>query len=163
MTTTDTTDDEAATGEMSTDETTILTFMCVRNAGRSQMATAFAERERDRRGLGDRVEIRTGGTDPADAVHDVVVEALAEVGLDVNGRTPREISDESLAESDFVATMGCSTLKLETVDTDDWDLDDPGERPIETVREIRDEVERRVIAAFDERFGEHEGDHGGER
>ncbi|WP_434522872.1 low molecular weight phosphatase family protein [Halorubrum sp. AS12] len=140
-----------------TDAETVLTFMCVRNAGRSQIATAFAERERDRRGLGDRVEIRTGGTAPADSVHDVVVEALAEVGLDGNGRTPREISDESLAESDFVATMGCSTLELETVDTDDWDLDDPGERPIEAVREIRDEIERRVIAVFDERFGEFDG------
>lgn len=132
----------------------VLTFMCVRNAGRSQMATAFAERERDRRGLGDRVEIRTGGTHPADAVHDVVVEALAEVGLDVNGREPRAISDAALEGSDYVATMGCSTLTLETVDTDDWDLDDPGERPIEEVREIRDEIERRVVAVFDERFGE---------
>ncbi|GAA0536169.1 ArsC family transcriptional regulator [Halorubrum ejinorense] len=148
---TDETDDEPA------DETTILTFMCVRNAGRSQMATAFAERERDRRGLGDRVEIRTGGTAPADEVHSVVVEALAEVGLDVNDRTPREISDESLAESDFVATMGCSTLELDGVDTDDWALDDPGERPVEEVRPIRDEIERRVIAVFDERFGERDG------
>ncbi|QAU12877.1 ArsC family transcriptional regulator [Halorubrum sp. BOL3-1] len=153
MTTTDTADDETVT-----DETTILTFMCVRNAGRSQMATAFAERERDRRGLDDRVEIRTGGTAPADTVHEVVVEALAEVGLDVNGREPRAISDEALSESDFVATMGCSTLELETVETDDWDLDDPGERPIEAVREIRDEVERRVIAVFDERFGGDDGE-----
>ena len=140
-------------GDEPTDETTVLTFMCVRNAGRSQMATAFAERERDRRGLGDRVEIRTGGTAPADAVHPVVVEALAEVGLDASGRPPRAISDESLAESDFVATMGCSTLELETVEVDDWDLDDPGERPIEAVREIRDEIERRVVAVVDERFG----------
>ncbi|GAB7010606.1 low molecular weight phosphatase family protein [Halorubrum trueperi] len=132
---------------------TTLTFMCVRNAGRSQMATAFAERERDRRGLGDRVEIVTGGTMPADGVHDVVVEALVEVGLDVNGRTPQHVSEQALAASDFVATMGCSTLDLPGVDTDDWDLDDPGERPIEEVRQIRDEIERRVIAVFDERFG----------
>ncbi|KDS90447.1 ArsC family transcriptional regulator [Halorubrum saccharovorum] len=138
------------------DERTTLTFMCVRNAGRSQMATAFAVRERDRRGLGDRVEIVTGGTMPADGVHDVVVEALAEVGLDVNGRTPREIADETLTTSDFVATMGCSTLELDGVDTDDWDLDDPGERPIEEVRPIRDEIERRVVALFDERFGEYD-------
>ena len=149
MTTTDTADDGA------TDTTTTLAFMCVRNAGRSQMATAFAERERDRRGLGDAVEIVTGGTAPADSVHDVVVEALAEVDLDVNGRTPRHVSDETLAASDFVATMGCSTLELDGVDTDDWDLADPGERPIEEVREIRDEIERRVIAVFDERFGEY--------
>jgi len=95
---------------------------------------------------------------PADSVHDVVVEALAEVGLDVNGRTPQHVSDETLAASDFAATMGCSTLELDGVDTDDWDLDDPGERPIEEVRPIRDEIERRVIAVFDERFGEYDGE-----
>jgi len=54
--------------------------------------------------------------------------------------------------------MGCSTLELDGVDTDDWDLDDPGERPIEEVRPIRDEIERRVIAVFDERFGEYDGE-----
>ncbi|WP_144799641.1 arsenate-mycothiol transferase ArsC [Halorubrum depositum] len=150
--------DTAADTDEATDETTTLTFMCVRNAGRSQMATAFAERERDRRGLGDRVEIVTGGTAPADSVHGVVAEALAEVGLDVNGRTPRHVSEETLAASDFVATMGCSTLDLDGVDTDDWDLDDPGERPIEEVREIRDEIERRVVALFDDRFGEYDGE-----
>ena len=161
MTTPTDTTDESETADETTDEgavTATLTFMCVRNAGRSQMATAFAERERDRRGLGDRVDIVTGGTMPADSVHDVVVEALAEVDLDVNGRTPREIADETLAASDFVATMGCSTLELDGVDTDDWDLDDPGERPIEEVRPIRDEIERRVAALFDERFGEHDAE-----
>ena len=105
---------------------TTLTFMCVRNAGRSQMATAFAERELDRRELANEVEIATGGTAPADSVHDVVVEALAEVGLDIDGREPRHVSEATLADSDFVATMGCSTLELDGVDTDDWDLDDPG-------------------------------------
>ena len=131
-----------------------LTFMCVRNAGRSQMATAFAERERAARGLEDTVEIVTGGTAPADAVHEVVVDALAEVGLDASGRTPCHVSEDTLAESDFVATMGCSTLELPGVDTDDWDLADPGERPLEDVRPIRDEIERRVVELFDERFGE---------
>ena len=149
-------------GGAATDEKTTLTFMCVRNAGRSQMATAFAEREVADRGLENEVEIVTGGTMPADAVHEVVVEALAEVGLDVSGRTPQHVSEVTLEASDFVATMGCSTLELEGVDTDDWDLDDPGEQPIETVREIRDEIERRVIALFDERFGEHASERSGE-
>ena len=90
----------------------VLTFMCVRNAGRSQMATAFAERERDRRGLGDRVEIRPGGTHPADAVHDVVVEALAEVGLDGHGREPRAISDPPLAAPHYVPLQALSALPL---------------------------------------------------
>ena len=157
MTTPDTPTDPIVT-DAPTEGKTTLTFMCVRNAGRSQMATAFAEREVRERGLEGEVEILTGGTAPAAAVHEVVVEALAEVGLDVNGRTPRSISDAALGASDFVATMGCSTLELDGVETDDWDLDDPGERPIEAVRPIRDEIERRVIAVFDERFGASDGE-----
>ena len=146
--------DEADNEADSSESTTTLTFMCVRNAGRSQMATAFAKREVAARGLDNSVEIVTGGTAPADAIHEVVREALAEVGLDVGGRTPQHVSEATLADSDFVATMGCSTLELPGVDTDDWDLDDPGELPIEDVRPIRDEIERRVEALFDERFGE---------
>ena len=130
-----------------------LGFVCVRNAGRSQMATAFAERERDRRGL-DGVEILTGGTRPADEVHDIVVTAMDEVGFDLAGRTPREITTEELRSCEVVATMSCSTLDIEgaesAVDVRDWALDDPGEADIEAVRAIRDEVERRVVALFDE-------------
>ena len=129
---------------------TRVAFVCVRNAGRSQMATAFAERERDRRGID--VEILTGGTHPADAVHDVVVEALREEGIDVGDRTPRAVSTAELESCDVVATMGCSTLELDAdaVEIRDWALEDPGEQPIERVREIRDEVEARVTALFDE-------------
>lgn len=133
-------------------ETTRLGFVCVRNAGRSQMATAFAERERERRGLDD-VEILTGGTHPADQVHEPVVATMDEVGFDLAGRTPREITTEELRSCDVVATMGCSTLDIEgaesAVDVRDWALDDPGEADIEKVRAIRDEVERRVVALFD--------------
>ena len=117
------------------------------------MATAFAERERDRRGL-DGVEILTGGTRPADEVHDIVVTAMDEAGFDLAGRTPREITTEELRSCEVVATMGCSTLDIEgaesAVDVRDWALDDPGEADIEAVRAIRDEVERRVVALFDE-------------
>ena len=67
-------------------------FVCVQNAGRSQMAYAFAERERDQRDVADRIELLTGGTQPADHVHDVVVEAMREVGFDLSDRTPREIT-----------------------------------------------------------------------
>jgi protein-tyrosine-phosphatase len=117
------------------------------------MATAFAERERERRGLEADVEIRTGGTDPADAVHGVVVEAMAEVGIDVSDRTPKAITTEELAACDYVATMGCSTLELDPdgdVEVRDWALLDPGEEDLDTVRGIRDEVEERVVALFDE-------------
>ena len=129
---------------------TRVAFVCVRNAGRSQMATAFAERERDRRGID--VEILTGGTHPADAVHDVVVEAMREEGIEVRDRTPRAVSTAELESCDVVATMGCSTLELDAdaVEIRDWALEDPGEQPIERVREIRDEVEARVTALFDE-------------
>jgi len=113
------------------------------------MAAAFAEREREQRGLD--VEILTGGTHPAEDVHDVVVEAMREEGFDLSGRTPREITDAKLESCDVVATMGCSTLSLDAdVDVRDWDLPDPADRPIEEVREIRAAVRERVREALDE-------------
>lgn len=131
-------------------------FVCVQNAGRSQMSAAFAERERDRRGLGDRVEILTGGTMPADEVHPEVVDVMRELEIDLSDRVPREVSDDELEGCDVVATMGCSTLELDAdVDVRDWDLDDPHGQDVERVREIRDEIEGRVVALFDERFGEN--------
>ncbi|MBX0296499.1 low molecular weight phosphatase family protein [Haloarcula nitratireducens] len=134
--------------------TTTVAFVCVQNAGRSQMSTAFAERERERRELDDAVEIRTGGTRPAERVHDVVVEVMREAGFDLSDRTPREVSTAELESCDYVATMGCSTLELDTDDSDvdvrDWALDDPDGKDLERVREIRDEIGDRVSALFDE-------------
>ena len=132
-------------------ETTRIAMVCVQNAGRSQMATAYAEREREARSLEERVEIRSGGTHPAESVHAVVVEAMNEEGIDLSDRTPKEISDEELAACDYVATLGCSTLELDA-DTDvrDWNLEDPHGRDLETVHEIREEIESRVEALFDE-------------
>ena len=126
-------------------------FVCVQNAGRSQMSTAFAERERAERGLEDDVEILTGGTDPADRVHEEVVDVMDEVGFDLSEREPRAISDAELASCDYVATMGCSTLSLDA-DTDirDWALDDPDGQELDAVRAIRDDIESRVAALFDE-------------
>jgi len=127
-----------------------LGFVCVQNAGRSQMSAAFARRERDERGLDD-VEIMTGGTAPAEAVHPEVVETMAEVGIDISDRIPREVSTAELNSCGVVATMGCSTLELDA-DTEvrDWAIPDPdGESP-ERVREIREEIRERVEALFDE-------------
>lgn len=143
---------------MSTDTDTTdpirIAFMCVQNAGRSQMSTAFAERERQRRGLEDSVEILTGGTDPADAVHEEVVEVMDELGFDLSERKPREITIEELNSCEYVATMGCSTLDVGDVaagvDVRDWALTDPDGKALEDVREIRDEIERNVAALFDE-------------
>lgn len=131
-----------------------IAFMCVQNAGRSQMSTAFAERERARRGLDDRVQLLTGGTHPADHVHEEVIKVMDEVEVDLSDRTPREITIDELQSCDYVATMGCSTLDVGEVGSDvdvrDWALDDPDEEDLERVREIRDEIERRVTALFDE-------------
>ena len=126
-----------------------VTFVCVQNAGRSQMSAAFARREADRRDLD--VKVLTGGTDPADAVHPEVVEVMDELDVDLSGREPREIPTDVLESCDLVATMGCSTLKLDA-DTDvrDWALPDPDGEDLDRVREIRDEIERRVREVFDE-------------
>jgi len=139
---------------MSTDTThpTRIAFVCVQNAGRSQMSTALAERERARRGLD--IEILTGGTHPADAVHEEVIETMAELDIDLSDRTPREITPAELRACDYVATMGCSTLDVDEVrddvDVRDWALADPDGQDPERVREIRDEIAERVGALFDE-------------
>jgi protein-tyrosine-phosphatase len=153
--TTNTTHDRQEPNDDDTEPTYALGFVCVQNAGRSQMATAFAERERANRGLEDAVEITTGGTHPAESVHDIVVEIMAEAdggGIDLSDRTPREISTEELHACDVVATMGCSTLELgaDDVDVRDWALDDPDGADPETAKRIRDAVEERVTALFDE-------------
>ncbi|WP_158854908.1 low molecular weight phosphatase family protein [Halorhabdus sp. CUG00001] len=137
-----------------TEDVTKLAFVCVQNAGRSQMSTAFAERERERRGLEDEVEIVTGGTDPAEAVHDAVIETMADVGVDLSDRVPRAVSTAQLNECDVVATMGCSTLELDAdVEVRDWALPDPDGEDPETVRDIRQQVANNVRELFEELFG----------
>lgn len=127
-----------------------IAFVCVQNAGRSQMSTAFAERERAERGLDD-IEIVTGGTDPADEVHPEVVETMQELGIDLSSRTPQAVSNEELEACDIVATMGCSTLSLDAeTDVHDWALPDPDGESSERVREIREQVHERVRDLFDE-------------
>ncbi|WP_049892901.1 low molecular weight phosphatase family protein [Natronococcus jeotgali] len=137
---------------MGTESTTKLGFVCVQNAGRSQMSAAFAERERDRRELGGSIEILTGGTHPAESVHEEVITVMRERDIDLSDRTPREVSTDELESCDVVATMGCSTLELDAEDVDvrDWALDDPHGQDLDTVREIRDDVQQRVKALFDE-------------
>jgi protein-tyrosine-phosphatase len=146
------------TRDTDTTDPTRIAFMCVQNAGRSQMSTAFAERERERRGLDGEIEILTGGTDPADHVHEEVVAVMNEVGIDLSDRTPREITLDELRSCDYVATMGCSTLDVgdvgDEVDVRDWALVDPDGKELDRVREIRDEIEKRVTALFDEIDGD---------
>ena len=131
--------------------TTRIGFVCVQNAGRSQMATAFAERERSKRGLEAEVDIVTGGTAPAESVHDIVIRVMKEVDIDITERSPQKITPAELEQCDVVATMGCSTLGLETTaDVRDWALADPDGVPVEEARGIRDAVRSNVQALFDE-------------
>ncbi|WP_302928524.1 low molecular weight phosphatase family protein [Natronocalculus amylovorans] len=136
-------------------DTTRLAFVCVQNAGRSQMSAAFAEREVERRGLTN-VEILTGGTHPAGHVHKGVVETMSELDIDLSEKTPQEISTEALESCNVVATMGCSTLELDADDVDvrDWALEDPDGKDPERVRAIRSEIETNVRELFDELFDE---------
>ena len=139
---------------MPASERTGIAFVCVQNAGRSQMAFAFAARERARRGLAAEIEILTGGTQPADSVHPGVVDAMAEVGIDIADRTPRAVGVDALQQTDYVITMGCSAREVCPAgwggESRDWALDDPDGEPPATVARIRDEVERRVGELFDE-------------
>jgi len=116
-------------------------FVCTRNAGRSQIAAAFLEELG-----GDRVRVRSAGTMPADDVHPEVVEAMAEVGIDLAGRRPTALLDETVRESDVVITMGCGDAcpVYPGKRYEDWDLADPGGRPLDEVRAIRDEIRSRV-------------------
>lgn len=127
-------------------------FVCVHNAGRSQMAAALLERHG-----GDRVRVRSAGTAPADTINPAVVEAMAEVGIDLQARgaTPKQLTDESVQASDVVITMGCGgecpfypgKRYL------DWKLDDPAGHSVEHVRPIRDEIDRRVRQLLTELAG----------
>ncbi len=116
-------------------------FVCVHNAGRSQMAAGFL----DRIGEG-RVRVHSSGSEPADDLNPVVVAAMAELGIDISTESPRGLSDELIAEADVVVTMGCGDACQVHPGKryEDWELADPAGRDLETVREIRDEIESRV-------------------
>jgi arsenate reductase len=133
---------------------TRIAFVCVQNAGRSQMAYAFAQRELADRGLSEQIVLVTGGTRPADHVHDEVVRAMRAVGIDISGQIPREITFEEIQESDYVVTMGCSADDVCPAgwagENRDWDLQDPDGKSAAEVGRIRDEIEQRVTDLVDE-------------
>lgn len=116
-------------------------FVCVQNAGRSQMAAAWL-----RHLAGDRVEALSGGAEPAAAVHPVVVEAMAEVGIDLGDAYPKPWTDETVGAADVVVTMGCGDACPVLPDKRyvDWELPDPHGRPLGAVRPIRDHIRERV-------------------
>ncbi|GAA3149468.1 arsenate reductase [Kribbella aluminosa] len=116
-------------------------FVCIHNAGRSQMAAAWL-----RHLSGDTVDVRSAGSEPADQLNPMAVEAMREVGIDITAATPQLLAPEAVQTSDVVITMGCG-------DTcpfypgkryEDWKLTDPAGQPLEVVREIRDDIRTRV-------------------
>ncbi len=116
-------------------------FVCVHNAGRSQMAAGWL-----RHLAGDRARVFSGGSDPASEINDAAVAAMAEVGIDITSEAPKRCTDEVVRDADVVVTMGCSDSCLVFPGTRyiDWDLADPDGLDVAHVRSIRDEIERRV-------------------
>jgi len=116
-------------------------FVCVHNAGRSQMAAALLERH-----AGDRVRVRSAGSAPASELNPAVVEAMAEVGIDLSKETPKRLVDEYVRDADVVVTMGCGDACPVYPGKRylDWDLPDPAGKSLEEVRPVRDEIDRRV-------------------
>ena len=119
----------------------VVLFLCVHNAGRSQMAAAFA-----RRLGGDAVRVRSAGSEPAARVNPVAIAAMAEAGIDISGAVPARLDEEAVRAADYVITMGCGDAcpVLPGRTYLDWALDDPAGQPLESVRAIRDDIERRV-------------------
>ena len=122
-------------------------FACVHNAGRSQMAAAFFNELADPR----QAEALSAGTQPGDRVHPEVLQTMREVGIDLSGARPRKLTAEVAARAGHLVTMGCGEqcpyfpgLKIQ-----DWPLEDPKGKPVDRVREIRDEVRRRVEEMID--------------
>ena len=116
-------------------------FVCVHNAGRSQMAAALLARH-----AGDRVSIRSAGSEPADQLNPAVVAAMREIGIDIAEETPKLLTSELASDADVVITMGCGDTcpVFPGKRYEDWELDDPAGLGLDEVRPIRDEIDARV-------------------
>jgi arsenate reductase (thioredoxin) len=123
-----------------TDKPTVL-FVCVHNAGRSQMAAGYLQHL-----AGDRIEVLSAGSQPADTVNPAAVEAMAEEGIDLAAAQPKVLTDAAVQGSDVVITMGCGDACpfYPGKRYEDWRLDDPAGQGIDAVRPIRDQIKRRV-------------------
>ncbi len=118
-------------------------FVCVHNAGRSQMAAGFLQHL-----AGDRIDVLSAGSAPAETINPTAVEAMAEVGIDIAGAQPKVLTTESVQDSDVVITMGCGDACpfFPGKRYEDWKLDDPAGQGIESVRVIRDDIKARIEA-----------------
>lgn len=122
-------------------------FVCVHNAGRSQMAAALLAQLSD-----GQIEVRSAGTAPADAINPVAVAAMAELGIDITAEAPKVLTADTVQTSDVVITMGCGDTcpYFPGVSYRDWKLEDPAGQPLEAVRPIRDAIAGRVRDLVDE-------------
>lgn len=116
-------------------------FLCVHNAGRSQMASGWM-----RHLAGDSIDVYSGGSEPADQINPSAVEAMAEKGIDITGNMPQKWTDEIVANVNVVVTMGCGDTcpVFPGVRYVDWELEDPAGKAVEAVRPVRDDIEQRV-------------------
>lgn len=122
-------------------------FVCVHNAGRSQMAAGLLTHL-----AGGRIEVRSGGTEPADHINPSAVTVMAELGIDITAENPKVVTPDAVEASDVVITMGCGDTcpYYPGVSYRDWKLDDPAGQPLDAVRVIRDEIAERVRALIAE-------------
>jgi protein-tyrosine-phosphatase len=122
-------------------------FVCVHNAGRSQMAAGWLQHL-----AGDRVQVLSAGSAPADSINPVAVEAMREVGIDITGNQPKILTTEAVKESDVVITMGCGDTCpfFPGKRYEDWVLEDPAGQGIDSVRPIRDEIKSRIETLLSE-------------
>lgn len=125
-------------------------FLCVHNAGRSQMAAALLEAS-----AGDRIRVLSAGSAPGETVNPAAVKVMSELGIDLDGRVPQALTDEMAKEADVVVTMGCGDACPVYPGKRylDWELTDPAGQPVEVVREVRDEIRARVDALANELLG----------
>ncbi|MDQ2661564.1 MAG: arsenate reductase ArsC [Actinomycetota bacterium] len=128
-------------------EKPVVLFVCVHNAGRSQMAAGYLSAL-----AGDRVEVLSAGSEPKDEINPVAVEAMAEEGIDIAGNTPRVLTVDAVKESDVVITMGCGDACpiFPGKRYEDWELEDPAGKDLVTVRRVRDDIRGRVEALLAE-------------
>ena len=125
-------------------------FVCVHNAGRSQMAAGYL-----RHLAGDRIEVRSAGSIPADQINPVAVEAMLEEGIDIRGEAPKILTTDAVQDSDVVITMGCGDACpfFPGKRYEDWKLDDPAGQGIDSVRPIRDDIKGRIETLVGELLG----------
>jgi protein-tyrosine-phosphatase len=121
-------------------------FVCVHNAGRSQTAAALLDHHAQ-----GRVRVLSGGSEPAERLNPAVVEAMAEIGLDISKAIPKTVTTEMVKAADVVVTMGCGDACpiYPGKRYEDWELEDPAGKDLDTVRDIRDEIDKRVKALLD--------------